>query len=288
MANRTSHGLIYIAFSIYFAFVDFPASVRGLLCFAEFLLRTYTAAKSVLNVLASIKVLHVEARYDTTAFGDPAVVNWKRALPLTLRSLVQGAPALPLQVLIRFCRLAHTLGVKGKVFATLLSVSFFALARISSLLPVSLKSFDVSRSPCLADITFSGNECLLFMKWAKNAQTTTQGYTVPLVGFAVTEACPVANLRWLVRALRHSPLNSPLFSFPAPRGHGRKAGLSGFTVRLARDWLKTFNCLTGSPGLNYTFHSFRRGACTLAFERGAELSDLKQLGGWRSEAVASY
>ena len=288
VANRTSHGLIYIAFTIYFHFPDFPATVRGLLCFAEFMLRTYTAAKSVLNVLASVKVLHVEAHFETSAFQDIAVVNWRRALPLTLRTTVNGAPSLPLEALSRFCKLAHSLGTKGKVFATLLSVSFFAMARISSLLPTSLCNFDVSRSPCLADITFTGNECLIYIKWAKNAQLTTQGYTVPLVGFQVKEACPVTNLRWLLQALRRFPLHTPLFTFPATRGHGGRASQGGFTIRLAREWLKTFNCLAGTQGVTYTFHSFRRGACSLAFERGAELSDLKQLGGWRSDAVASY
>ena len=41
VANQHSLALLYFAFTIYFRFRDLPASVRTLLCFAEFLLRSF-------------------------------------------------------------------------------------------------------------------------------------------------------------------------------------------------------------------------------------------------------
>ena len=288
MANRASHGLLYIAFSIYFAFPDFPATVHTLLCFAEFLLRSFTAAKSVLNALASVRVLHVEGRFDTQAFKHVEFLNWKRALPFTFRTVPTQAPPLPLEVLVKFCELAASLGQKGKVFATLLSVTFFSLARISSLLPASLISFDATRLPCVGDVTFGDGVCYVLLKWAKNRQDAAQGFKVPLVRCQHAVACPVRNLGWLLQQLRHSPSGTPLFTFPNRVGGSGDCRGTGFTIRLAREWLACFNAVAGSPGRKFTFHSFRRGACTLAFDRGAHFADLQQLGGWSSQAVTHY
>ena len=288
MANRHSHGLLYVAFSIYFAFPDFPAAVSTLLCFAEFLLRSFTAAKSVLNALASVRALHTEGGFDTAAFDQPALLKWKRALPFTLRIAPSPAPPLPVDLLVEFCKFAVSLGKKGRVFAALLSVTFFSMARISSLLPVSLTGFDRSRLPCLADVFLEDGRCSLFLKWAKNRQGPEQGFRVPLLPFGVEVACPVRNLTWLLGVLRSAPLSTPLFSFPGHRGSSRGAGRQGFTIRLARTWLSCFNEVLAMQGQKYTFHSFRRGACTLAHERGAAVSDLQSLGGWRSEAVTEY
>ena len=273
-----------MAFTIYFAFSDFPATVGTLLCFAEFLLRSFTAAKSVLNALASVRALHVEGGFDAAAFDQPALIKWKRALPFTLRTAPAPAPPLPVTLLVQFCKFAASLGSKGRVFATLLSVTFFSMARLSSLLPVSLSGFDRSRLPCLADVSFDQHGCSLLLKWAKNRQDAAQGFRVPLLPFATEAACPVRNLYWLVRALRLAPPSTPLFSFPVSSGRSH----SGFTMQLARVWLKCFNEALAPNAQRYTFHSFRRGACTLAHERGASVSDLKSLGGWRSEAVNRY
>ena len=184
--------------------------------------------------------------------------------------------------------MAASLGQEGRVFATLLSVTFFSMARISSLIPVSLLTFDATRLPTVADVCFEGDACFLTLKWAKNLQDTTQGFRVPLLPFTPQVACPVGNLRWLLARLCHLPLSSPLFSFPPTTTPACSTRATGFTISLARDWLGCINRLAGPTSGNFTFHSFRRGACTLAYERGAAYTDLQQLGGWRSDAMTAY
>ena len=288
MANRHSHGLLYVAFSIYFAFPDFPAAVSTLLCFAEFLLRSFTAAKSVLNALASVRALHTEGGFDTAAFDQPALLKWKRALPFTLRIAPSPSSAPTRGHTCRVLQIRSLFGEKGEGFRSFAVSNFLFDGPHFFPTPVSLTGFDRSRLPCLADVFLEDGRCSLFLKWAKNRQGPEQGFRVPLLPFGAEVACPVRNLTWLLGVLRSAPLSTPLFSFPGHRGSSRGAGRQGFTIRLARTWLSCFNEVLALQGQKYTFHSFRRGACTLAHERGAAVSDLQSLGGWRSEAVTEY
>ena len=50
-------------------------------------------------------------------------------------------------------------------------------------------------------------------------------------------------------------------------------------IPAARFWLKRFLSKLGEAATGYTFHSLRRGACTAAFANGAQMDDLKALGG---------
>ncbi len=50
---------------------------------------------------------------------------------------------------------------------------------------------------------------------------------------------------------------------------------------------KAIGCL-GMEGLNFKSHSLRIGAATTAFELGIPISDIQNLGRWRSEAVVRY
>ena len=84
--NQHSHALLYVAFTIYFSFRDIPAAPKTLLCYAEFLLRSYRAAKSVTNALSSVRRLHIDLCADQSAFTSPLVESgFLRAQWLQLR-----------------------------------------------------------------------------------------------------------------------------------------------------------------------------------------------------------
>ena len=53
IANQDSHAVLFLAFAIHFDFVDVPVGEDTLLCFAEFLLRSYAATKSVTNAISA-------------------------------------------------------------------------------------------------------------------------------------------------------------------------------------------------------------------------------------------
>ena len=262
-------------------------TVPTLLCFAEFLVRSFKAPKSVVNALASVKGFHLLQGFDTAAFDDTRVAHFRRSLPLTMRHELAPARALPLQLLNKLCIRAQGAGQAGLVFGTFLSVLFFSMARASSLLPSYSGRFDPTRLPTLDDVREEGDGCSLLLKWGKTAQDRTQQFRVPLLPVGGSPACPTTLLRGLRASLQDGGPDTPLFSFSDRVGKGR-GGTRSLDLRLARAWLALFLELLGEPKHAYTLHSFRRGACTLGFLRGASVTDLQQLGGWRSQAVQLY
>ena len=281
--NQRSHALLYVAFTIYFAFRDIPAAPKTLLCYAEFLLRSYRAPKSVTNALSSVRRLHIDLCADQSAFTSPLVERWRRALPLTIRDATEAAPPMPLPLLDKLCALAHDAGEEGRVVGALLAICFFTMARLSSLVPVSSGAFDGTRLPVCSDARREREGYLINLKWSKTRQTQATPDWVPLAPRNGFSACPVAAITGLLERVPKPPACAPLFAL---RGRSNVSSFRSLTGPMARAWLKALLWSLGQAG--YTFHSLRRGACSLAFASGCELSDIKLHGGWRSEAVNLY
>ena len=224
-----------------------PATPQALLCFAEFLLRSYTAAKSVTNALSSVRRLHCELRADTSAFDSDLLARWRRALPLTLRRPESRAPPLPLALLDKLARVAVSLGHKGEVFAALLTVCFYTMARLSSLVPQVLSRFDPTRMPTLGDLRIAGGGYHINLKWSKTVQSL-QGVTwVPLLPRPGSPSCPVAALHKLRSGHPLGTPTAPFFAFSS--GSRSKPGeVGGFTMALARKWLRSLLWSLGERG----------------------------------------
>ena len=286
-ANHHSHVVLYTAFARFFNFRDFPAGASTLLAFAEFLLRTWAAHKSVTNALSSVRGFHLRLGLDTSAFDSHDLFLFRRALPLTVRPQVHRAPPFTLALLESLCERASRQGQAGRVFVALMATLFFSMARLSSLAPPKAFPFDPTRFPTRGDLLRDGTGYRLWLKWGKSCQDATQGFWVPILPCGSSTACPVAALRALPPVGPGAPPLSPLFALPSSDGLQRTESCC-LTAPVARRWLKTLLIAVGAGGRGYTFHSFRRGASTLAFERGAALTDISSLGGWRSSAVSLY
>ena len=286
-ANQRSHVLLFLAFTLHFGLQAFPAAARTLLCFGEFLLRSYRAPGSVTNVLASVRGFHLVKGFSTLGCDDVRMALFKRALPLTVRHAPAPAPPVTLALLERLCTRALQCGTLGAVFATFMSVLFFSVARASSLLPGAGGGIDSTRCPTWEDVRAGKGGLLLQLKWGKNRQSLAEAFWVPLREMKGSRACPVSNLSRL-RGLWGKEVDSlPLFAWPTAGGD-RQGKPVLLTLRLARQWLKLFLGQLGRASEGFTLHSFRRGAATLAFSNGANLEDVRKLGGWKSEAVNCY
>ena len=266
--NVRSIVVLYVAFTDLFGLKDFPADARNLTLFGEFLLRSFQAPSSVCNALANLRHFHLDVAMSTQAFDSRRVFLWKRALLATVRHVPVRAPPLPLVLLERLCELATKMGPLGQLFAALAAVLFFTMARLSSLLPAGTGSYDASRLPVWGDFRVAGVGHTLSIKWAKNMQSAGQGLQVPLARRPGSPACPVDNLRRLRKLLGSCGADTPIFVLPRTRCQpGRSETV--LTMRVARSWLKLLLRRLGQGAGGYTFHSFRRGACSLAFDRGA-------------------
>ena len=271
-ANVRSHVLLYIAFTQAFDFIDFPATVDSLLAFGEFLLSAVRAPKSVLNALGSIKHFQLDLQLSVEVFDARQLFLWRRALPLTCRHVPRQAPPMSLELLDQSCGLSLRLGTLGVVFAALMAFAFASLPRLSSLVAGTAGGLDTSRVPTFADVECREGILYLHIKWAKAQQGADCGYWVALLARAESRGCPVARWADLVRV----------------RGSGEASGPLGkpLTIRVARAWLRVLLQRLGKGNQGFTFHSFRRGACTEAFQQGAVEGDLRALGG--CDAIRSY
>ena len=275
-ANRDSQVTLYIAFTINFQLRDFPAGVGTLLSYGEFLARGYKAGKSVTSALSSLKTFHVLHGFGVESFESFKLQLFRRALPLTCRQEPHRAPPLPFAVLEDMCGVLEGGGTRAILFAALLT-----MARLSFMTPSDGQPFDVSRFPNLGDLRFQGDRVLFRIKWGMAHQAVEQAYWVPVLLVRGSRACPVRYLQQIGRPTNGRHLSSPLF------GEETEAKFF-FTLRSAREWLRVTLAAVGSGGAGYTFHSLRRGACSRAFELGADLRDIQNLGGWRSTAVQRY
>ena len=167
VANQDSMALLYVAFALHFGFSDVPAGEDMLLCFAEFLLRSYTATKSVTNALSVVKRLHLDCGADVAVFSAPGVERWKRALPLTVRAVPRPAAALPFSVLEQLCVVAGGAGCALENMGALFTVLFHTMTRVSSLLPLTAVAFDATRHAIAGDCSWEGESFRFRVKWSK-------------------------------------------------------------------------------------------------------------------------
>ena len=278
---------LYVAFALECGFPVFPATEISLQAFAEFFLQSVEAPKSVLNALASLKHFQRDLRMDVQAFDSWPLQLWKRALLLNCRHVPRPAPPFPFSLVEQVCMLCDKLGAEGVVFAALCAILYASMARLSSLLADNGGLYDRTRLPTLADIKHWEGVWQLRIKWAKAHQEAPNGFWVPLLARGSSPACPVRCwLRLQARAGRGRGA-TPLFSTPDLGGSGRSTDRP-LTMSVARKWLSVVLKRLGRANEGFSFHSFRRGACSSAFEQGALEADIKQLGGWRSEAVRDY
>ena len=202
-----------------------------------------------------------------------------------MRSHEAKAAPFPIALLGPLVHAAASLGSWSLPFRALVLVAFFTFARLSSLVPPAGLNFDASRWPTLADIRFQGEWAYLQIKYSKTRQAADGGREVP---FRTSRSfpCPVFITRELhtQRVGAGLPPSSPLFAVTADSGR-RSLPL---TQSRARVFLKSCLGQMGLPPRAYSFHSFRRGGCSLAFSRGATESDLALHGDWRSAAIRQY
>ena len=284
-ANHTSHLRLFLSFTAFFDLQPFPASLPTLLTFVEFLAGAYSSPKAVTNVLASVRFFHERGGHAFDNFRHVQLRLATRSLPFTMRTHVRRAPPFPFPLLQPLSEAGAFFGPWALAFRALILFAFFTFARLGSLVPVGARGFDHSRFPTVGDLCLSGTGASLWIKYSKTRQGADGGFWVPLEG-SVDGPCPVRCAKeLLVRARgKNLPSATPLFAAFLPSHAG---GLS-LSQSQARGFLAKALGFLGLPPNAFSFHSFRRGGCSLAFERGASEGDLALHGDWRSAAIRAY
>ena len=252
--------------------------------FLQIFCRTAISPTSVLNALSSLKAFHFFLDIDTSGFSSYKYQLTRRAISRSFNHQIRQATPLPILVLRDICFAARSYGEMGLVFETLCLILFFTLCRLLSLVPLSNSSSDLPRTVLVSDVHPIDNSFTINIKFSKTCQVFASNCEVPIVPYRSENGiCPFGVLkRLLLTHKRPSYGNCPLFSWL--EGRSEKSRLNYFTVLTARELLNKTLLMIGQHQEGYTFHSFRRGGCHRAYSRGAALSDIKSLGGLRSDA----
>ena len=166
------------------------------------------------------------------------------------------------------------------IFSSLYLLAFFSFLRISNILPHSTTSFDKTRQLARGDVIIQSQGAVVLVKWSKTIQNRKDIATVSIPALGDSALCPITALRTMKEKIPASA-NDPLFLIP------RLKGLVPLTDSVARKHLKDV-CRLLKIQNSVTFHDFRRGGASLAFQNGVSLEQIMKHGTWRSDAVWSY
>ena len=286
-ANHISHLLSFLRFCLHFQLTDLPASTDTLSVFAEFLLQAGRAPNSVLNTLSSLKFVHLVKGCTLAGFESFNYRLLRLAIPKSVSHIPIGANPIEKETLNLIVVTALRFGEQGLAFACLCLVAFYTMARLSSLVPLNAHKLDLQRTLLLSDVKSHNDGFNICIKWGKTDQPPTRGIVVPIVKtHNLQHMCPVLFLSKMLKNLKGcNQTATPLFAW-STRTFPRRVKF--FTVNTARWWLHRILGLLNKSELGYTFHSFRKGSCQLAYNAGANVGDIKFMGNWRSDAINQY
>ena len=165
-------------------------------------------------------------------------------------------------------------------FSSLYLLTFFSFLRISNILPHSTTSFDKTRQLARGDVILQPQGAVVLVKWSKTIQNRKNTATVSIPALGDSPLCPITALRTMIQKIPASE-NDPLFLVPKVKG------LVPLTDSVARKHLKDV-CRLLQMQNPVTFHDFRRGSASWAFQNGVPLEQIMKHGTWRSDAVWSY
>ena len=128
------------------------------------------------------------------------------------------------------------------------------------------------------DIKFDKGMLLVYYKWSKTNQNCDRVSWVPI--------CPVSDVRFNIIFFLQKlflkvkvPGNFPLFSVNRKIHHSRHSLVKFLAKCVSKANLSS---------LDYSWHSFRRGAAVFAFELGLADTAVQLLGDWSSSAFKNY
>jgi hypothetical protein len=247
----------FLRFGIYFGRCHLPASDLTLKCYVAYLARSLNPS-SIARYLNVIHIRHLHA-----GLPNPLKDNWE--LAMIRRGIARKLGRPPVQ----------------KFFWSACLVCFFGLLRRGMLLPFSVRN---STPVCLIRGDVVNLNLVSFQLCIRHSKTIQFGQrllTIPFVACADSRICPVA---FLIRHLSGSQLQKgvPLFSYLD------KGGLCCLTHSVFVSKLKGLLEELGYPSKNYRGHSFRQGCCTMCYQAGLSLPEIKLRGAWKSQAFERY
>ena len=270
-------------FCAHYGLRDIDSSVDTLCTYISFLTQRFTSPQSVANYISGVRLLHKLLGVESQALASFDVSLMLRAAKLNMRHTPRRKMPVTPVLLHQLCLLSEGLGTIGVLLKVAMTFAYYGMLRQSNLAPRTSSAFDPTRHTTRQDIRLAPPGVQINLKWSKTLQVASQGDTVPLPSISGHPTDPVAAYEGLLAALPTLHPAEPLLTLPTKRGR-----------RIAVTSAKLHQCLSillECLGINprpYSFHSFRRGGATAAFNAGVTVLDLQRHGTWKSGAFSDY
>jgi hypothetical protein len=268
----------YLRFCLYFERRPCPANQVTLKAYVAFLARSLKSS-SIPCYLNVVRILHV-----SSGVANPFLDNWELSMVRRGVSRVIGVPPnqkLPITLVILRAfasKLDFELPGDSAFWAACL-VCFFGLLRKGTLLPRS--RFDTAHCLLRSDVRMRSDSFILSIRHTKTVQFGQRIVVIPFVSCLDPLVCPVRNLLLhLTKSVL--PPATPLFTFKIVDR------IVCITHATFVSKLRSLLSLCGFDPSKYSGHSFRRGGCSLCYQAGLSLIEIKRRGDWRSQAFERY
>lgn len=238
----------------------------------------YDNPSTILNYLGGLASVLIRMGIDVAPFNSLDVRDFVQSIKVNVRHIPNRKLPVSYSMLITIIEHIYPT-TEGPTVALAVLLMYFLFFRQSNLCPRNKSAFDPTRHLLRSDVVCRSDSLAVAVKWSKSRQgTVSSSVAAPALPGAST--CPVTAYR---RMLTHAPTSRsphPLIAFrdgsPMPVTYVKKI------------WDKALKAM-GADLHAYSLHSLRRGGATDSYASGAaSITEIRQHGDWRSDAVFAY
>lgn len=145
--NHITQWKTYLTFCYYFKFDALPAALDTVCLYCQYLSQFLTPG-SVRNYLSGVKAFHIVGGFDFSHTKSPELCLTLRGIDRLAQHCVVKAPPVTPAILSQLISYSDLSKIEDVVFITSFLFAFFLFARISNIVPHSVKSFDKRKNLC--------------------------------------------------------------------------------------------------------------------------------------------
>lgn len=165
----------------------------------------------------------------------------------------------------------------------LINLCFFGLLRISSVTVRNRSSWDSANILTRGDIKFTPTGCLLSLRNTKTIQFQERVFQAAIPRLEGDPLCPASSLLTFLNMAGNLPDCSPALAY-----HSQCGQLVTITPPQARERFKKLLNRINVPSREYNTHSLRRSGASHLMSAGVDISVIRTLGDWKSDAIFRY
>ena len=269
----------YLAFSYRMSFDPNHPTYQEMTAYIEYIMIAVRSPQTVLNKIAHIRGHMTSSGVKLAPFFHPKVLAALEAIKRDKSHVPQPKLPLPMCSLRRV--MAHLPQDKmGHIQAAVILLIYHAALRQGEVLPPAVKQFNATYHLTRGDVRLLTDFGMIRIKSGKTLQYHNQTRDLTIHQSMDERYCPVKALRKVVMDTPTQNPHDPMFMFPDTRLPVPKTYMNGA-------WREVLSALH-IPSAPFSLHSLRKAAATEAHRAGCPDLEIKDYGGWTSDAYKLY